>query len=395
MRKVKLNELGEIITGNTPPTNNTDFYENPDIPFYKPNDLDNDIVTILNSASTYIDVRAKNKLRILPQNTVLVTCIGTIGKVGITNNFECATNQQINAIIPNKQKCHCKYIAYAIFSIKKQMQDNANAPVVPIINKKDFSAYEIPLPSLDEQKRIADKLDKISALIAKRKTQIEKLDLLVKAKFVEMFGDPIKNPKKWVSDNLKNITTSIQSGNTPKGGKKVYVESGIMLLRSQNVWKNRILVDDIVFIDKETHKKMKNTSLETNDILITKTGRFNTENSSLGRAALYTGGNDAANINGHVYLIRLINGISHKFVLHILTSDEYREYIRNICIGGIDKRQINKEHLEEFPIILPPLSLQTQFANYVTKVEEVKAKMQAGLAQLETLYKSQMQKYFG
>ena len=103
-----------------------------------------------------------------------------------------------------------------------------------------YADIQIPIPSLPVQRQIVDVLDRASALIGKRKAQIDKLDLLIKSQFMEMFGDPVMNPKGWEVRNLKDITTTIQSGNTPKGGEQVYVDSGIMFFRSQNVWRNRI-----------------------------------------------------------------------------------------------------------------------------------------------------------
>ena len=190
-----------------------------------------------------------------------------------------------------------------------------------------------------------------------------------------MFGDPINNPMGWQVKKLKDISTKILSGNTPKGGSEVYVDDGIMFFRSQNVWRNKLVLDDIAYIDDETHKKMQKSSLKHGDILMTKTGRINTENSSLGRASMYLGEDDKANINGHVYLIRLRDEIINEFVLFILTSKEYREYIRSVCVGGIDKRQLNKEHIEEFPIIFPPVEEQKKFVRYVKQVDKLKFEM--------------------
>ena len=189
-----------------------------------------------------------------------------------------------------------------------------------------------------------------------------------------MFGDPIDNPMNWDVKMLKELTIKIISGSTPKGGNQVYVESGITFLRSQNVWKNRIELDDVVYITPEIHLQMKESSLKSGDILITKTGRVNTPNSSLGRAAIYIGEDDEANINGHVYLVRLKSNVNiqREFILSILVSDSYRDYIRKVCVGGIDKRQINKNHLEQFPIIVPPLSLQNQFVTFVQQVDKSK-----------------------
>ncbi len=140
---------------------------------------------------------------------------------------------------------------------------------------------------------------------------------------------------------------------------------------------------------------MLKSSLKYGDILMTKTGRFNTENSSLGRAAMYLGEDDKANLNGHVYLIRLKQDkVNNNFVLFILTTNQYREYIRRVCVGGIDKRQLNKDHLEEFPIIYPPITLQNQFAARIQLIEQQKQQAQASLQKAEDLFNSLLQRAF-
>ena len=224
---------------------------------------------------------------------------------------------------------------------------------------------------------------------------LEKYDTLIKSRFIEMFGDPVQNPMGWEVKKLGEMCSAILNGTTPKGGEQVYVENGITFLRSQNVWRNKIDLEDVAYIDEATHRAMKKSSLKKYDILMTKTGRINTENSSLGRAALFWGEDDSANINGHVYLIRLEKEYNHEFVIRILTSLEYRDYIRSVCVGGIDKRQVNKDHIEDFPIIQPPLALQQKFAAFVQAVDAQKAKAQKSLEKAETLYKALMQEYFG
>ena len=264
----------------------------------------------------------------------------------------------------------------------------------PSIRLSDISNIKLIIPDRAKQIIISRVLDKCQEIIQKRKEQIEALDELVKSQFIEMFGDPINNPRGWQVKKLKDISTKILSGNTPKGGSEVYVGSGIMFFRSQNVWKNKLVLDDIAYIDKDTHNKMLKSSLKHRDILITKTGRINTENSSLGRAAMYLGEDDKANINGHVYLIRLKEEILNEFILFILTSKEYRGYIRSVCVGGIDKRQLNKEHIEDFPIILPPIEQQKEFVTYVKQVDKLKFEMEKSLKELEDNFNSLMQKAF-
>jgi len=225
---------------------------------------------------------------------------------------------------------------------------------------------------LKEQRKIVDILDRISEMVLKRNQEIQLLDDLIKARFVELFGDPVSNTMNWPVKKLKELSIQINSGNTPKGGSENYVKKGIVFFRSQNVWKDRLEMEDIAYIDVQTHESMKRSSLKHGDILMTKTGRINTENSSLGRAALYMGEDDKANVNGHVYFIRLKPEVNKKFVLRILVSDEYRNLIRSVCVGGIDKRQLNKEHIEDFPIICPTEDMVNKYIAFVDQVDKSK-----------------------
>ena len=244
----------------------------------------------------------------------------------------------------------------------------------PKLNQKMLNS--IPIPIIDNEKIsiIIKIMDKLQTIIEKRTEEIHKLDELIKARFVEMFGEPIANPKGWPVRKLKELSTLITNGNTPKGGSENYVEAGITFLRSQNVWRNRIEMDDVAYIDQATHESMKKSSLHYKDILITKTGRINTENSSLGRAALFLGADDSANINGHVYLVRLTNEVVPEFVVTILTGEAYRKYIRKVCVGGIDKRQINVDQVEDFPIITPHIEEQRCFAEFKDQVDKSKSR---------------------
>ncbi|QXV66317.1 restriction endonuclease subunit S [Mucilaginibacter sp. 21P] len=267
------------------------------------------------------------------------------------------------------------------------------------VNQSSFSIsklklLEFPLQDISTQQRIAEILGKADALREKDQQLLRHYDDLAQSLFNDMFGDPVRNVKGWEVKKLGELSTKILSGNTPIGGSNVYVDDGITFFRSQNVWKNELIYDDIAYIDNATHLKMKNTSLLNLDILITKTGRINTENSSLGRAALFVGKDNSANINGHVYLIRLKKDNSHRFILKILTSKEYRQHIRNVCVGGIDKRQLNKEHIQNFPIIYPPIELQNQFAEHFENIEQQKQKVKEQSHKSEKLFQTLLQQAF-
>ena len=295
-------------------------------------------------------------------------------------------------LIPKKNVLP-EYLFYVVSYM--HLEKYYTGATIPHIYFKDYKNEEFNLDNIEKQFEIIDVLGRCKKVIEARKQELVELDSLTKARFVELFGDPVANPMHWPVKRLKELAIQINSGNTPKGGSENYVEKGITFFRSQNVWKDRLEMDDIAYIDEKTHESMKRSSLKHGDILMTKTGRINTENSSLGRAALYEGEDDMANVNGHVYFIRLKEGVNNKFVLRVLVSPEYRDLIRSVCVGGIDKRQLNKEHIEEFPIIYPPSEMIDNYIEFVEQVNKSKVAVQKALDETQILFDSLMQKYFG
>ena len=272
-------------------------------------------------------------------------------------------------ILP-KNNIEAKFLYYVIKAM--HLERFYTGTTIPHIYFKDYQQEEFELPDKTEQKQIIRIFENLEGIIKKRQYQLQEFDTLIKSRFVEMFGDPVQNPMEWPVKKLGDLSIQINSGNTPKGGEQVYVDKGVTFFRSQNVWKDRLEMNDIAYIDETTHASMIRSSLKHGDILMTKTGRINTENSSLGRAALYTGEDDAANVNGHVYFIRLKPEVNNKFILRILVSDEYREHIRSVCVGGIDKRQLNKDHIEDFPIICPPKFMVAEYIKFVEQTDKLK-----------------------
>lgn len=151
--KSAIGKLGDIMTGTTPPMKNPEYYDSDDILFIKPGDIAEDSVTAILSAESFISEKARRVGRIFPQNSVLVTCIGTIGKVGIVMQ-ESSCNQQINVIVPGVSVNHV-YLAYCMLYMKDLLKGGANAPVVPILNKGDFSKIETMVPPFVLQEQFA------------------------------------------------------------------------------------------------------------------------------------------------------------------------------------------------------------------------------------------------
>lgn len=207
--KKKLSEVGQVVTGNTPKTSDNSNYSSNDFCFFKPSDLRGNNISLLSESENNISDSAFRNSRNLPIGSVLVTCIGTIGNVGVTTVVS-TSNQQINAIIPNNET-DSRFLAYSIYSIKSYLNHIANAPVVPIINKTQFSSVEIYIPPLPIQQQIVSELDTLSDIISKKKQQLADLDTLAQATFFDMFGDPVSNEKGWKMKLIGEIS-SLKSG---------------------------------------------------------------------------------------------------------------------------------------------------------------------------------------
>lgn len=390
--KVKLGDIFEIGSGGTPSKSHPEYYKG-NIPWVKTGDLKSEYLYEVEDFISEEGLK-NSSAKMYEENTVLIAMYGaTIGATSILKLSAC-TNQACAAFKEN-EKVIPEYLYYFLRSQKERFVKDGVGGAQPNISAGYLKKVEMEIPLLENQKEIIGILDKTSEIISRMDQEIRLLDNLIKARFVELFGDPVSNPKKWNVKKLKDLSIQINSGNTPKGGAENYVEEGIVFFRSQNVWKDRLEMDDIAYIDAKTHASMKRSSLKHGDILMTKTGRINTENSSLGRAALYLGEDDMANVNGHVYFIRLKPEVNNKFILRILISPEYRDLIRSVCVGGIDKRQLNKEHIEDFPIICPPSDIVEKYVAFVDQVDKSKVAVQKALDETKLLFDSLMQKYFG
>ena len=376
---MKLKDIGTIVTGNTPSKRNNEYYESDDILFVKPSDIEENYITNIESSEEYISEKAREKARILPEGAVLVTCIGTIGKVGILSQ-EATCNQQINAIIPN-DKVISKYLAYLIQSKQKILKLKANAPVVPIINKTDFSEIEINICDVNKQKEIVDQLDLLKTIIDKRKIQIEELQNIIKSQFVEMFEN--KNIEK---KTLQDITIKITDGshNPPNG---IDENVGYMMLSSQNIVNDKINYENARYLTKEDFEKENaRTDLKNGDVLLTIVG-------TVGRTAIISN-EENITLQRSVAVLKPIEEIKSEYLVGALKSDDV---VRQLNKGakGVAQKGIYLNDLKKLTISVPPIELQNKFADFVKQIDKQKFEIENSLKEMQELYESLMEKYFG
>lgn len=375
----KLKELGAIITGNTPKTSDLNNYSSNDICFVKPSDIKDDEIIYIDDTEFYIAEYAREKSRMLPVNSILVTCIGIIGKIAI-NNIECAFNQQINAIIPNTEICNPKYLAYAIQSQKKYMQDIANAPVVPILNKTQFSEIDIKICSMEEQQQIVTTLDKVSDLIDKRKEQLNKLDELVKARFDEMFGDLKANPYNWECKNLLDVADidTVMVSDYKKYAHYPHIGIDSIEKNTGRLFGYRTIAEDGVISGKY--------------LFTTKHIIYSKIRPNLNKVALP----DFEGLcSADAYPILPKENIClREYLGYVMRSEFFLDYILPFSRRA-NMPKVNKEQLSGFSLPVPPIEIQNEFAVFLQQTEKLKFEVKQGLEKLETLKKSLMQQYFG
>ncbi|GER68642.1 hypothetical protein BpJC4_31130 [Weizmannia acidilactici] len=288
------------------------------------------------------------------------------------------------------EEIYTPYIGKFLQSKFQYLRNTSTGATIPHISRKALENLEIPLPEVEKQKLISKTLDQAQELIDKRKSQIEALDQLTQSVFLEMFGDPITNPKGWKLAICKDITSKIGSGATPIGGNASYKQQGISLIRSMNVYNNSFNYSDLAFIDEEQAEKLKNVIVNKDDILLNITG------ASVARSCIVPDDVLPARVNQHVSIIRVIKHLINPiFLSYMLTNESYQNYLLRLSTsGGATREAITKKQIENLPIIIPPLDLQEQFAIKVTKIEEQKSFIQKSIGEIENLFNSLMQKAF-
>ncbi|EOH3991629.1 restriction endonuclease subunit S, partial [Campylobacter jejuni] len=384
----KLGEIGEIVTGSTPSKSNLDFYGK-DYPFFKPSDFEQGY--FLENAGDNLSKLGFDKARQLPPKTILVVCIGSLGKVALTRVIG-SCNQQINAIIPHKNIIS-EYIYYYCISSKFQSILFSKAPqtTLAIFNKTEFSKLEIIYPKdIKEQERIVGILDesfaKIDESIKILEQDLLNLDELMQSALQKAFN-PLKDnakenyklPQGWEWKSLGEISNLIQNGFA--ASKNNEIPSGYVHLRTHNISTDGNLNFDTLIKIKREFIKEKQSFIEKNDIL------FNNTNSTelVGKTALVTQNYNYA-FSNHLTKIKLKNQYNSKLVVFYFVLLLKNKYFEKICHQWIGQSGINIDKLKKIQIPLPPLKEQEQIAKHLDFVfEKTKA--------LKELYTKELKDY--
>lgn len=363
MRKVFIKDIGKVITGKTPSKTNSEFYASKDIGFVKPDIISDSGISSINSTNEYISEKARSKARIVEKDTVFVTCIGTIGKVGIAEGREYAFNQQINAIEVN-EKAISKYLAYNLLSNKNRLVSIANAPVVPIINKTQFENFEIFIDeNIDSQKKIVNILDKVSQIILLKRSQLNELDNLIKSRFVEMFGTLDTNEKEFDFAPLKDLCSKITDGK--HGGCEIVTGTGCFFVGAREIYDGLIHYDTAPEIShSDFEKDYRRCNVEKGDFLIVNTG------ATIGKSAIALDERtENTLIQKSVALIKTKKNILLPVFLQYCYVVNPKMYLFE---SSSAQPNLLLSKIKETVVYVPSVELQKQFAIFVHQVDKLK-----------------------
>lgn len=386
MEKIRLGDVADVITKGTTPTSIGYEFVNKGINFIKVESINEDGAFIENKFAYITDECDKKLSRSqLQENDILFSIAGAIGRVAIVdkNILPANTNQALAIIRLHKGIYEYNFLKYILKSpaISKQFEKQKKGVAQINLSLKNIGDFEIPVISIEQQKKISLELDNITALINKRKKQLEKLDELVKSRFIELFGDPQRNPHGYKHTKLSDIAT-YYNGLTYKP-ENVAAE-GTIVLRSGNIQNSQLDFADTVRVDCAIKERLM---VQKNDILMCSR---NGSAKLVGKVALIKDIQEPMSFGAFMMIIR-----SHYFgyLMTYFQMDAFRQQIKTGATTTIN--QITGRMLDDVTIPLPPMSLVDQFAAFVKQIDKSKFEIKQSLEKLELLKKALMQKYFG
>ena len=390
--KYKLKDIFDLQMGKTPSRDNVDYWNTNGYKWISIGDLSTTEMYISNTKE-HLSEKAvqESRIKLIPRNTVVMSFKLSIGKTAIT-----AEDMYSNEAIMAFHDKHVvdmltKYIFY-LFKYRDWDKGSNKAVMGKTLNKATLSEIEIELCSLEKQKEIVKVLDKIMGSLAGRKSELLLLDDLIKARFVEMFGD-LANPEcSW--DKCKFVDACADKDDIKCGpfgtqlSKDEYTTSGIAVWEIPQI-NTAFLSEPTHFLTEEKAEQLNSYTIIPGDIAMSRKG-------NVGKCALFP--NDYP------------DGIIHSDVLRIRVDRERLNPAFMVCqlhFSGFVTRQIelvssgaimagvNVTKLKQIYVHVPPMDLQNQFADFVRQVDKSKVAVQKALDETQTLFDSLMQEYFG
>ena len=378
----KLGEVCTIVSGSTPKTSVTSYWDG-NIKWITPAELNEDTFYIMDSVR-HITEEGKEKtgLSYLPTGTVILSSRAPIGKTAIAGCKMCCNQGFKNLICSDA--IYNEYLYFFLKSKTDYLNSLGRGATFKEISKSIVENIEIPLPEVNQQKEIAEKFKKLEQLISLRKQQLAKLDELIKARFVEMFGDPVNNPMNYPKSQLGKVC-DVRDGthDSPE-----YYDVGYPLVTSKNVTGGKIDLSECNLISEDDYKKIcERSKVDRGDIIMPMIG-------TVGKPVIVN--TEPMFAIKNVALIKFTPDslVTNIYIKTLLESDYFDRAVLDKIRGGTQKF-IALGDIRKLEIILPDLKHQQCFSTFVERVNQQKQTVQQSLDKLELMKKALMQEYFG
>lgn len=375
----KISAFCKTGSGGTPSRSNNQFFENGTIPWVKSGELKNRYITNVEEYITDLAVE-KSSAKLVSKDSLLIAMYGaTVGEVSQLT-FDATTNQAICNIQPDENICDVNYLYRFLEASKPYLLSRRVGGGQPNISQGVIKDLEVPLPPLAEQRRIAAILDQADELKQKRQQAIEKLDQLLQATFIDMFGDPVSNPKGFLLVKLEDLVNKPITYGVLK--PEEYTENGIPMLRIQdiNTKKNLSHLTDFHLISNELSNQYKRTILNGHEIVISLVG-------TIGLVAKIPEEFKGFNIHRNLGVIDLCDKSLVDYILYFMKMPEFLILLERISKGGVHKL-LNLADLRTFEFPIPPKDLQEKWSKIALGIEDQKQNLYKQLDMQNQLFSS-------
>ncbi|MCT7959085.1 restriction endonuclease subunit S [Laspinema sp. D1] len=386
---VKLGEVCKIQSGFAFKSEDYKHYGNPVI---RISNIVNGTVE-LTEDTVYVShhvVLGLDEFRIYPGELLIAMSGATTGKMGVVSNEipSAYLNQRVGKFIPNPQKIESSYLRFFLAQpgYLEKILSNAFGSAIPNVSSSFIESLALPLPPIYEQKRIAAIAQKADRLRRTRRYALQLSDTFLQSVFLEMFGDPSKNPKGWDCTTIDNVVALSQYGTSEKSN---YEKRGYPILGMGNItYSGHIDLNSVSYVEL-SKKEFSGLKLVPGDII------FNRTNSTelVGKTAHWNYNVDAV-LASYLVKLKLKKEVLPDYFVALLNSNHFKQLFQERCKKAIGQSNISPTLLKEFPILVPPLPLQEKFAQIVQKFERLRTQQREAERQAEHLFQTILHRAF-
>lgn len=371
-------------SGGTPSRKNPEFYDG-DIPWVKSDDLREGLITSVSEHISELAIQ-KSSAKIVPKGALLLAMYGaTVGRMAELG-IDAATNQAVCNITPDPEKADSKYVYYALLNKVPEFLRNAVGGAQPNISQGMIKNTKIALPSLPEQKRIAAILDKAHAIRRKRQQAIELANEFLRSVFLDMFGDPVVNPKGWKVVGIDKVCSDIVDC-VNRTAKTVDYETPYKMIRTTNVRNYKVDLENVRYVAEDVYTKWtRRLTPQKGDIIFTR-------EAPAGEAGIIES-DDLAFLGQRTMHFRPdLSVIDSSFLLHELMGASIKDQIRRLSSGSTVVH-LSVPECKKFQVRTPPLELQKRFGEIRKRILSTLTKYDAAATDQEQAFNSLSQKAF-